>query len=148
MITLSRLSPSSPPQSLILRTVFILFKLARYIALQLDTNSNLGIRIKTISGDTGSVKGVTYKSIVLSGITEYGIIVNQAYDGTAGKPTTGVPITDFILDDISGSVESGAYELYIECGDGSCSDWTWTDVSLSGSDQDNYCLNVPSGIDC
>lgn len=39
--------------------------------------SQNGIRIKTISGATGSVSGVTYKSILLSGITEYGITVRQ-----------------------------------------------------------------------
>jgi hypothetical protein len=40
-------------------------------------DSQNGIRIKTISGDTGSVTSVTYKSITLSGITEYGVTVRQ-----------------------------------------------------------------------
>lgn len=108
-------------------------------------NSQNGIRIKTISGDTGSVSGVTYSDITLSGITDYGIDITQAYDGDSA--TTGVPITDFTLSSITGTVSSDAdAAIYIDCGSGSCSDWTWTDVSLTGADND--CTNEPSGITC
>ncbi|KAK5739532.1 Polygalacturonase 1 [Elasticomyces elasticus] len=37
------------------------------------SNSQNGVRIKTVSGATGSVKAVTYKGITLSNITKYGI---------------------------------------------------------------------------
>jgi polygalacturonase len=109
---------------------------------------NLGIRIKTISGDTGSVTGVTYKDITLSGITKYGIVVNQAYDGTAGSPTSGVPITNFVLNNVKGTVDSTATDIYIECGSGSCSSWTWTGVAVTGGKVATNCLNVPSGASC
>lgn len=44
-----------------------------------------GIRIKTVSGATGSVSGVTFKSITMSGITDYGIVIEQDYEN--GSPT-------------------------------------------------------------
>ncbi|PYI18221.1 polygalacturonase E precursor pgaE [Aspergillus japonicus CBS 114.51] len=111
-------------------------------------NSQNGVRIKTIYGDTGSVSEVTYKEITLSEITEYGIIVEQNYDDTSEAATTGVPITDFVLDDVQGTVESTGTDIYIVCGSGSCSDWTWTDVSVSGGKTSSSCTNVPSGISC
>jgi polygalacturonase len=41
------------------------------------TNSANGVRIKTVGGATGSVTGVTYKDITFSGITSYGIVIEQ-----------------------------------------------------------------------
>jgi len=141
-------------------------------------DSQNGIRIKTISGDTGSVTSVTYKSITLSGITEYGVTVrqgkrtllsplppllmpcpystiilqyptNKTQDyNDSGNPTTGVPITKFILDNISGTVDSSGYNYYIVCGAGSCSDWTWTNVDVTGGKTSTGCENLPSGISC
>ncbi|PYH86118.1 polygalacturonase 1 [Aspergillus uvarum CBS 121591] len=111
-------------------------------------NSQNGVRIKTIYGDTGSVSEVTYKEITLSEITKYGIVVQQNYDDTSEAATTGVPITDFVLDDVQGTVESTGTDIYIVCGSGSCSDWTWTDVSVSGGKTSSSCTNVPSGISC
>jgi polygalacturonase len=43
-------------------------------------DSQNGVRIKTVSGATGSVSGVTYKDITLSGITKYGIVIEQDYE--------------------------------------------------------------------
>ncbi|RDW69756.1 putative endopolygalacturonase E [Coleophoma cylindrospora] len=111
-------------------------------------NSQNGCRIKTISGDTGSVSGVTYKDITLSEITKYGIYVSQDYDGTTGEPTNGITISNFILDNVSGTVESTGYNIWIECGSGSCTDWTWTSVDVTGGKTDSDCLNLPSGISC
>ncbi|KAF7906542.1 hypothetical protein EAF00_000821 [Botryotinia globosa] len=107
------------------------------------------IRIKTISGDTGTVSDITYSGITLSGITDYGITVNQAYDGTSGDPTNGVTISKFILENITGTVESTATNILIECGSGSCTDWTWTDISITGG-KTSDCLNVPTsgGVSC
>jgi polygalacturonase/galacturan 1,4-alpha-galacturonidase len=111
-------------------------------------SSQNGIRIKTISGDTGTVSGVTYSSITLSSITKYGIVVNQAYDGTSGSPTNGVTIEKFVLDDVAGTVESSGTNIYIECGSGSCTDWTWSGVDVTGGKTSTACLNLPSGISC
>ena len=111
-------------------------------------SSQNGVRIKTISGDTGTVSGVTYSGITLSAITEYGIVVDQAYDGTAGDPTNGVTISGFVLDNVVGTVESSGTNIYIECGSGSCTDWTWSGVDVTGGKTATDCLNVPSGASC
>ncbi|TVY71197.1 putative endopolygalacturonase E [Lachnellula suecica] len=130
-------------------------------------DSQNGVRIKTISGDTGTVNDVTYKDITLSGITDYGIVVRQdtswcfstatqgvkkgatrKYDGTSGVPTNGIPITNFVLDNVQGTVDSTGTNVYILCGSGSCSDWTWTDVSVTGGKTSTGCTNVPSAASC
>jgi polygalacturonase len=87
--------------------------------------SQNGVRIKTVYDATGTVSGVTYKDITLSGITKYGVVVEQDYENGSptGTPTTGVPITDLTLDGITGTVSSSGTNVYILCGKGSCSDW-------------------------
>lgn len=44
------------------------------------TDSTNGVRIKTVYDATGSVSGVTYSDITLSGITDYGIVIEQDYE--------------------------------------------------------------------
>ena len=114
------------------------------------TDSANGIRIKTISDATGSVSGVTFSDITLSGISDYGIVFEQDYENGSptGTPTTGVPITDLTVSSITGSVDSDADQVYILCGDGSCSDWTWSGVSITGGSSSSECENVPSGASC
>ncbi|KAJ5612282.1 hypothetical protein N7510_005476 [Penicillium lagena] len=111
-----------------------------------------GIRIKATEGDTGEITGVTYSEITLSSISGYGILIEQNYDGgdLKGSPTSGIPITDLTLDNVSGSdgVDSSAYNIVIVCGSGACSDWTWTDVTVTGGKTYSSCENVPSGISC
>lgn len=109
-------------------------------------DSQQAVRIKTISGDTGTVSGVTYKDITISGATDYGVVITQAYDGD--EATTGVPITDLTLDGVTGTVASGAdAAIFIDCGStSSCSGWTWDDVDVTGADND--CTNEPSAVSC
>lgn len=45
--------------------------------------SQQSVRIKTVSGANGTVDGVTYRNIQMSGGDAYGIIVDQAYNGVA-----------------------------------------------------------------
>lgn len=70
----------------------------------------VGVRIKTVSEATGSVKNVTYTGITLSGINDYGIVIEQDYENgdPTGTPTDGVPITELTLSDITGSVGDDA----------------------------------------
>jgi Glycosyl hydrolases family 28. len=114
------------------------------------TDSANGIRIKTIAGATGSVSGVTFSDITLSGITDYGIVFEQDYENGSptGTPSSGVPIIDLTVDSIIGSVESDATPVYILCGSSGCSDWTWSDVSITGGSDSTECENVPSGASC
>lgn len=107
------------------------------------TNSQNGVRIKTNSGTTGSVSNITYRNITLSGISDYGLDVQQDYlnGGPTGVPTNGVNITGLVFEDIKGSVESDAMAYYILCGSGSCSDFTFTNVDITGG---NSSCNYPT----
>ncbi|KAK5698885.1 Polygalacturonase 1 [Elasticomyces elasticus] len=117
-----------------------------YFADTTVSDSANGVRIKTISGATGSVKNITYSSITLSGITDYGIVIEQDYENGSptGTPTDGVPITDVTLDGITGTVGSDASPYYILCA--SCSDWTVSGVSVTGGKASSDCTGEPSGV--
>ncbi|KXT05753.1 hypothetical protein AC578_1044 [Pseudocercospora eumusae] len=119
-----------------------------YIADSKISNSANGVRIKTVSEATGSVKNVTYSGITLSDITSYGIVIEQDYENGSptGTPTDGVPITDLTISDVSGTVSDDAEEVLILCA--SCSDWTWSGVSVTGGSASSDCEGVPDGASC
>ncbi|KAI8631654.1 glycosyl hydrolases family 28-domain-containing protein [Xylariaceae sp. FL1651] len=106
-------------------------------------NSENGARIKTNSGETGLVENVTYQNITLSGISDYGIDIQQDYlnGGPTGKPTNGVTVEGIKFIDVTGTVTSDAYNYYILCGSGSCSGFTFSGVDITGGQ--NSC-NYPS----
>lgn len=113
-------------------------------------NSQNAVRIKTVSGATGLVNNVTYANINLSGISKYGIDIQQDYlnGGPTGSPTNGVKVTNIIINGVKGSVNSGATRVYLLCGQGSCSNWKWSGVSISGGQSSTKCTNVPSPATC
>lgn len=109
-------------------------------------NSENGARIKTNSGTTGTVRSITYQNITLSGITKYGVDVQQDYlnGGPTGVPTNGVSIDGVHLIDVKGTVSgSSGYNYYILCGEGSCSNFTYEDVLVTGGGKGGSC-NYPS----
>ncbi|KAJ5133681.1 hypothetical protein N7448_001295 [Penicillium atrosanguineum] len=114
------------------------------------TDSANGVRVKTVYGATGSVKNVTYKNIALSGISDYGIVVEQDYKNGSptGTPTSGVPITGLTVSNVHGTVDSSATDIYVLCASGACSDWTWSGVSVKGGKTSSKCKNVPSSASC
>ncbi|KAH8719178.1 glycoside hydrolase [Phaeosphaeriaceae sp. PMI808] len=114
------------------------------------SNSQNGVRIKTVSDATGSVSGITYKDITLSNISKYGIVIEQDYlnGGPTGTPTAGVPITDLTIQNVKGTVSSKATPVFILCAAGACSNWTWTGNSVTGGAKSLKCLNVPAGASC
>ncbi|KAH6657882.1 endopolygalacturonase [Truncatella angustata] len=105
-------------------------------------NSENACRIKSNSGTTGTIENVTYQNITMSGITDYGIDVQQDYlnGGPTGEPTNGVTIAGISFIDVTGTTTGDdAYDYYILCGDGSCSDFTFSGVSITGGDEScNY----------
>ncbi|KUI56213.1 hypothetical protein VP1G_03614 [Cytospora mali] len=115
-------------------------------------NSDNGLRIKCTEGDTGTVNGITYDDITLSGINKYGILIEQNYKSgdLKGDPTSGIPITNLVMKNIDGSdaVSSSGYDVVIVCGSGACSDWTWSDVTVTGGKTYSDCENVPSVASC
>lgn len=105
-------------------------------------NSENGARIKTNSGTTGTIENVTYQNITLSGITTYAVDIQQDYlnGGPTGKPTNGVTIKGVKLIDVKGTATSSAYNYYVLCGDGSCSDFTYQNVKVTGGGKGGSCL--------
>ncbi|KAA8564839.1 hypothetical protein MFRU_008g03210 [Monilinia fructicola] len=110
-------------------------------------NSQNGVRIKTISGATGTVSGITYKDITLSNITKYGVVIQQDYlnGSPTGKPTAGVPITDVTLSNVKGTVASSGTNVYVLCA--KCSGWSWG-VNVTGGKTSTKCAGLPSGVKC
>ena len=113
-------------------------------------NSQNGVRIKTVYDATGTVSNVKFQDITLSGITKYGLIVEQDYENGSptGTPTNGIKVSDITFEKVTGTVESDATDIYILCGSGSCTDWTWSGVSITGGKTSSKCENVPTGASC
>ncbi|KAF7562023.1 hypothetical protein G7046_g2126 [Stylonectria norvegica] len=109
------------------------------------SNSDNGVRIKTVSGATGSVSDVKYDNIVLSNIAKYGIVIEQDYENGSptGTPTSGVPITDLTINKVTGTVKSGGADVYILCAN--CKNWTWTNNKITGGTKTPSCKGIPSG---
>lgn len=113
-------------------------------------NSDNGIRIKAKKNTTGKISTITYEDITLQNIAKYGVLVEQNYDGgdLHGDPTTGLPITGVTVNGLhgAGAIASGGHNMAIVCGSGSCSNWTWKDVKVSGGKTYDSCKNVPSVV--
>ncbi|KAG8862418.1 hypothetical protein FRB96_001488 [Tulasnella sp. 330] len=104
------------------------------IARNTITGGLYGLRIKVDSDATdASVSDITYEANILSGITEYGVLITQSYPDNDGTPGTGAPITDvnFTGGTTTVSVGSSAYTLVIDCG--ACSGtWDFSDLDATG----------------
>lgn len=119
-----------------------------YIADSTISDSQNGVRIKTVYDATGSVNNITYSGITLANITKYGIVIEQDYENGSptGTPTDGVPITDITIRDVTGTVGDKGTEVFILCA--SCNDWTWSGVSITGGEASTECEGVPDGVFC
>jgi polygalacturonase len=82
------------------------------------------------------VEDVTYRNITVSGITVYGIDVQQDYlnGGPTRKPTNGVTISGLSFISVTGTATSSAEDYYILCGSGSCSNFVFSDVDITGGE--------------
>ena len=96
------------------------------------------------------MNNVTYANIKISGITKYGIDIQQDYlnGGPTGQPTNGIKVTNINMKGVTGTVDSSATPVYLLCGKGSCTTWKWTDVSISGGRRSRECMNYPSPARC
>ncbi|PYH89594.1 endo-polygalacturonase D [Aspergillus ellipticus CBS 707.79] len=106
-------------------------------------NSENGCRIKSTAGDTGEVYNIRYQNITMSGISDYGIDIQQDYEngGSTGTPTNGVKIENITFVDVTGTMTDGK-NYYVLCGDGSCENFVFQDVSITGGSGDS--CNYPS----
>ncbi|KAF6831279.1 Endopolygalacturonase 1 [Colletotrichum plurivorum] len=111
------------------------------------SDSDNGVRIKTVYGATGSVSDVQYSGITLSNIKKYGIVIEQDYENGSptGKPTAGVPISDLTISNVKGSVASSGTNVYLLCASGACKNWKWSGVSVTGGKKSTKCSGIPSG---
>jgi polygalacturonase len=109
------------------------------------TDSENGCRIKSNAGKTGTIENIVYQNIVLSGITDYGIDVQQNYlnGGATGDPTNGVTISGVTFSNVTGTVTSYGTNYYVLCGSSSCSDFKFTNVAITGGGTASTC-NFPS----
>ncbi|KAF8208977.1 glycosyl hydrolases family 28-domain-containing protein [Mycena galopus ATCC 62051] len=108
-------------------------------------NSQNGARIKTNSGTTGSVSNIEWSNIQVSNISTYGIDIQQDYlnGGPTGTPTNGVTISGITMSNITGTAPSSANNYYILCGSGSCSDFDFVNVAITGGTDDS-CNYTPT----
>ncbi|KAL1509556.1 hypothetical protein ABEB36_004270 [Hypothenemus hampei] len=115
--------------------------------------SDNGIHVKTHSdAGTGAVKDVTYQNIKLSGIKKYGINIQEDYENgsSSGNPKSNIPITNLKMISVTGTMsgDSSSMPVYILCGSGGCSDWSWSTVSITNGKKSNSCNFTPSGFTC
>lgn len=90
---------------------------------------------------------------MLTARCSYGILLEENYDGgdlDGGTPSSGILITELTVDNVSGSdaVSSSGYNIVIVCGSSGCSDWTWSEVDVTGGKTYSSCENVPSVASC
>nr|AEE61589.1 unknown [Dendroctonus ponderosae] len=115
------------------------------------TNSANGIHVKTHSdAGTGSITDVTYQNIKLSGLTKYGINVQEDYENgkSSGTPKGNIPITNLNMIDVTGTMSGSGMPVYILCGDDGCSSWSWSGVSITDGKKSNSCNFTPTGFAC
>lgn len=113
-------------------------------------DSDNGVRIKTVYGATGKVNNVRFEDITLARIVKKGLIVQQDYENgkPTGNPTNGVPVTNITFKNVKGSVLANGINYYLLCGTGSCSNWAWSNVKITGGKTSQDCKNFPSNASC
>ncbi|XP_060528071.1 polygalacturonase-like [Cylas formicarius] len=116
----------------------------------IDSRNAIHIKTHRDAGD-GAIKDITYKNIQFDGVLHYGINVEQNYYKGSGKgdPASNIPITNLVIDHVNGSLHSKeAMPVYILCGATGCSDWHWSEVTISGGGEESSCNFEPTGYTC
>ncbi|CAK5265927.1 unnamed protein product [Mycena citricolor] len=94
-----------------------------------------GLRIKVdANAQNAQVSGVTYEGNIISGITDYGVLITQSYPANDGAPGTGGPISNvqFIGSTTTVAVNSGAMSVVIDCG--ACSgNWNFGSLMVTSA---------------
>jgi polygalacturonase len=105
------------------------------------------LRIKTDLNATGSVVNVTFSNIALSNIKNYGIDIEQDYlnGGSSGTPSNGVLVANIGFSNVTGWAVPAAKDYYVLCGDGSCQNFTFDNVDITGGASTSSCNYPPEG---
>ncbi|KAF9050181.1 endo-polygalacturonase PG1 [Panaeolus papilionaceus] len=100
------------------------------------TNNDQALRIKTKAAATGSsVRNITYAGNTATGTKKFGVIIDQSYPDTLKTPGNGVTISgvNFISPVSNIGVVSGAQQVAVNCGSGSCEgSWNWSNLKVTG----------------
>ncbi|GIK04520.1 hypothetical protein Aspvir_008603 [Aspergillus viridinutans] len=110
-------------------------------------DSQNGCRIKSNFNTTGYIANITYANIRVQSASIYGIDVQQDYlnGGPTGSPSNGVLIENVSFRNVSGTAASAATDYYILCGEGSCENFTFENVDISGGGVSSSCNYPASG---
>ncbi|TFK74073.1 polygalacturonase [Pluteus cervinus] len=102
------------------------------------TSNVQALRIKTDATATGSlVTNVTYSGNTGTGMLQFGVLIDQSFPDTLGTPGNGVIISDinFSSSESKIAVNSGADQVAVNCGSGSCQGkWNWADLTVTGGE--------------
>ncbi|KAI0649840.1 endo-polygalacturonase PG1 [Trametes meyenii] len=99
-----------------------------------DNDQALRIKTKASASDS-TVTNITYSGNTGTGLRQFGVLIDQSYPDTLGKPGTGVKLSDvnFIGSTNSLSVASDAMRVAVNCGSGSCTGtWDWSALKVTG----------------
>ncbi|KAJ7711563.1 polygalacturonase [Mycena metata] len=94
-----------------------------------------GLRIKTVATATsGSVSGITYSGNTVSGVTNFGLLIDQSYPATLGTPGNGIILSAInFVGTNTFTIASGAVPVAVNCGSGSCQGtWNWAGLKVTG----------------
>ncbi|KAJ7577413.1 glycoside hydrolase [Mycena floridula] len=96
-------------------------------------HSTNGLRIKTDATATGStVSNVVYSGNTMTGITQFGVLIDQSYPATLGTPGTGVVINGVTFSGTNKiAVGSSAKRVEVNCGSSSSCTGTWNFAGLT-----------------
>ncbi|KAF8146471.1 pectin lyase fold/virulence factor [Mycena galopus ATCC 62051] len=107
------------------------------------TSGANGLRIKTIATATsGNVSNISYSNNEVSGVTEFGLLIDQSYPSTLGTPGNGIIISSInFIGTNTLTMAGNVTPIAVNCGSGSCQgEWNWSGLKVSGgaADKINY----------
>lgn len=109
------------------------------------TQPRQAIHLKTHNdGTDGHIYNILYENILFLDAFKMGISIQQNYP--SGELRGNVPITNLTLLNVHGTVLSDAIPVSILCAEGACSDWNWINVTVSGTQSNNECENIPENM--
>nr|AFP33362.1 polygalacturonase 11 [Apolygus lucorum] len=107
--------------------------------------NNIGIRVKTMRGGKGLIKGVTFDNVVLKDISEIGIVIigNYLNSGPRGDPTGDLPIHNLVINNVRGNVlKNGTnHQIWVK----NAKNWKWNSNVVGGTKK-MPCQGVPNGL--
>ncbi|KAH7323396.1 pectin lyase fold/virulence factor [Rhizoctonia solani] len=112
-------------------------------------NNDQALRIKTFGTATsGSVSGVTYKDNTATGCKRFGVIIDQSYPSTLGKPGAGVKISGVTFIGLNKiAVGSSAKTVEVNCASGGCTGtWDWSGLKVSGGSKGTHMYSGIKGF--